>query len=43
MQHRYFPKIPLKATYFATHKKPNFPSSKRDWLKPKQYQANLSQ
>ena len=27
MQHRYFPKIPLKATYFATHKKPNFPSS----------------
>ena len=30
MQHGYFPKIPLKATYLATHKKPNSPSYKGD-------------
>ena len=37
IQHDYFPKIPLKATYLATHKKPNSLRSKGDQLEPKQY------
>ena len=43
MKHGYFPKIPLKSYLPCNPQKPNSPSSKRDYLEPKQYQANLSQ
>ena len=33
----FFQKSHLKATYLATHKKPNSPRSKGDQLEPKQY------